>query len=282
MKIAFLGLGIMGKPMATNLAKAGNDVTVWNRTPKSVQGAKTASTPAEAADGAEVVWMCVADTPAVERLLFGADGVEARLHPGMIVVDSSTISPVETLRFAERVRAKGGDYVDAPITGSKVGAESAQLIFMVGAKGETLQRLEPLFRVMGKKVVHMGEVGKGQASKISLNLQIAMIYQGFIEGFSLASKLGVDPERFVELVQSTMVRSGVVDYKAPFVLKRDYSPNFPLRLMRKDLHLVEDASKAINLHLPGLESVLAVYEEAHKAGYDDLDYAATLALLEKK
>jgi 3-hydroxyisobutyrate dehydrogenase-like beta-hydroxyacid dehydrogenase len=282
MKIAFLGLGIMGKPMAANLAKAGNEVTVWNRTPKSVEGAKTASTPAEAAEGANVVWMCVADTAAVDRLLFGTNGVEGKLSKGMIVVDSSTISPVETLKFAERVRAKGADYVDAPITGSKVGAESAQLIFMVGASDETLKRLEPLFKVMGKKVVHMGDVGKGQASKISLNLQIAMIFQGFIEGFELASRLGVNPEKFVDLVQSTMVRSGVVDYKAPFVLRRDYSPNFPLRLMRKDLHLVNDASKAIDLHLPGLESVLAVYEEAQKAGYGDQDYAATLALLEKK
>lgn len=282
MKVAFLGLGIMGRPMAANLAKAGNEVTVWNRTPKNVEGAKTAASPAEAANGVDVIWMCVADTAAVERLLFNADGVEGKLRKGMIVVDSSTISPVETLKFAERVRAKGADYVDAPITGSKVGAESAQLIFMVGASDETLKRLDPLFKVMGKKVVHMGDVGKGQASKISLNLQIAMIYQGFIEGFELASKLGVNPEKFVDLVQNTMVRSGVVDYKAPFVLKRDYSPNFPLRLMRKDLHLVEDASKATGLRLPGLEAVLAVYEEAHKAGYDDQDYAATLALLEKK
>jgi 3-hydroxyisobutyrate dehydrogenase-like beta-hydroxyacid dehydrogenase len=282
MKIAFLGLGIMGKPMATNLAKAGNEVKVWNRTPKSVDGAQAAKTPAEATEGAEVVWMCVADTAAVERVLFGADGVEGKLRKGMIVVDSSTISPVETLKFAERVRAKGADYVDAPITGSKVGAESAQLIFMVGAADNTLKRLEPLLGVMGKKVVHMGEVGKGQASKISLNLQIAMIFEGFIEGFELATRLGVNPERFVELVQNTMVRSGVVDYKAPFVLKRDYAPNFPLRLMRKDLHLVQDASKAIHLRLPGLESVLGVYEEAHKAGYGDQDYAATLALLDKK
>lgn len=282
MKVAFLGLGIMGKPMAANLAKAGNEVSVWNRTPKDVEGAKKASTPAEAADGADVVWMCVADTAAVERVLFGKDGVEGKLRKGMIVVDSSTISPVETQKFAERVRAKGADYVDAPITGSKVGAESAQLIFMVGAGDATLKKLEPLFNVMGKKVVHMGAVGQGQASKISLNLQIAMIYQGFIEGFELASKLGVNPEKFVELIQNTMVRSGVVDYKAPFVLKRDYTPNFPLRLMRKDLHLVQDASKATGLKLPGLESVLAVYEDAHKAGYDDQDYAATLALLEKE
>ncbi|ABF40904.1 2-hydroxy-3-oxopropionate reductase [Candidatus Koribacter versatilis Ellin345] len=281
MKVAFLGLGIMGRPMAANLAKAGNEVTVWNRTPKDVEGAHVAKTPAEAAKHADVVWMCVSDTNAVERVLFGDGGVEPVLRAGMVVVDSSTISPVETLKFAERVRAKGADYIDAPITGSKIGAESAQLIFMVGAKDETLKKLEPLFLQMGKKIVHMGEVGKGQASKISLNLQIACIYEGFIEGFKVATQLGVNPEKFVELVQSTMVRSGVVDYKAPFVLKRDYTPNFPLRLMRKDLLLVSDAAKQLELDLPGLKSVLEVYDEAHEAGMDDQDYAATLALLER-
>jgi len=282
MKVAFLGLGIMGKPMAANLAKAGNDVAVWNRTPKSVEGTRTTSTPAEATEGADVIWMCVADTAAVERVLFGPDGVESKLRPGMIVVDSSTISPVETLRFAERIRAKGADYVDAPITGSKIGAESAQLIFMAGGKDDTLKRLGPLFVQMGKKVVHMGEVGKGQASKISLNLQIATIFEGFIEGFELATQLGVDAAKFIELIQNTMVRSGVVDYKAPFVLKRDYSPNFPLRLMRKDLYLVKDAAKSIGLGLPAVDTVTELYEKAYKAGHGDEDYAATLALLEKK
>lgn len=282
MKIAFLGLGIMGRPMAANLAKAGNEVTVWNRTPKDLPGVRVAKTPAEAAEGADVVWMCVADTAAVERVLFAPDGVEGKLRPGMIVVDSSTISPVETLKFAERVRAKGGDYVDAPITGSKIGAESAQLIFMVGAADATLERLQPLFRQMGKNVVHMGEVGKGQAAKIALNLQIAMIFEGFAEGFALATRLGVNPEKFVHLVSNTMVRSGVVDYKAPFVLKRDYSANFPLRLMRKDLRLVQDAAGSMGLQLPGLRSVLEVYEKADKAGYADLDYAATIALLDSK
>ena len=279
MKIAFLGLGIMGRPMAANLVKAGNEVRVWNRTPKDVEGAQHAATPAEAASGADLVWMCVSDTKAVERVLFAGDGVEKSLRPGMVVVDSSTISPVETLKFAERVRAKGADYIDAPITGSKIGAESGQLIFMVGAREETLKKLEPVFMQMGKKIVHMGEVGKGQASKISLNLQIACIYQGFIEGFTVATKLGVNEEKFVELVQSTMVRSGVVDYKAPFVLKRDYSPNFPLRLMRKDLHLVRDAAKEIAVELPALESVMEIYDEAQNAGYGDEDYAATLRLL---
>ncbi len=282
MKVAFLGLGIMGRPMAANLAKAGNDVTVWNRTPgKTVEGARTAATPSEAAKGADVVWMCVSDTAAVEGILFGKNGVESVLRQGMIVVDSSTISPTATLRFAERVRAKGADYVDAPVTGSKVAAESAQLIFMAGGREKTLAKLQPLFAAAGKKIVRMGETGKGQAAKIAMNLQIAMIYEGFAEGLALASALGVEPEKLVELIGATMVRSGVFDYKAPFVLKQDFSPNFPLRLMRKDLHLVRDAAQEIGLALPGAATVRELYDRALDAGLGELDYAATLKLLQK-
>ena len=267
--------------MAANLAKAGHEVTVWNRTPKEVEGAKTAATPAEAAKDAEVVWTCVSDTAAVEQVLFGPNGVESVLRPGMIVADSSTISPSATLKIVERIRAKGADHVDAPITGSKIGAESGQLIFIVGAKEETLQKLNPLFAVMGKKVIHIGSNSKGQAAKIGMNLMIALIYEGFAEALTLTRKLGVDENKLIELIQSSMVRSGVVDYKAPFVLKRDYSPNFPLRLMHKDIHLMLDAAREARVKLPGLEKVDEIYEVATDEGYKDLDYAATLILLEK-
>ena len=149
MRVAFLGLGIMGQAMATNLVKAGHEVTVWNRTPgKMVEGAGIAPNPAAAAQGAEVVWLCVADTAAVEKILFGPDGVEQSLAEGMIVADSSTISPSATVRFAERVRQKGVAYVDAPMTGSKIGAENGTLIFMVGGDEEVIQRLNPLFAAM--------------------------------------------------------------------------------------------------------------------------------------
>ncbi len=134
MKVAFLGLGIMGRPMAENLAKKGHEVTVWNRTPKDVPGTRIAKTPAEAAAGAEVVWICVSDTNAVEQVLFGQNGIDSALKPGMIVADSSTISPTVSKDFAQRVRGKGADFVDAPITGSKIGAEQGTLIFIVGGK----------------------------------------------------------------------------------------------------------------------------------------------------
>jgi 3-hydroxyisobutyrate dehydrogenase-like beta-hydroxyacid dehydrogenase len=282
MRVAFLGLGIMGRPMAANLVKAGHEVSVWNRSAgKQVDGARVAVSPAEAARGAEVVWMCVSDTAAVERILFSADGVESVLAPGMIIADSSTIAPSATRKFAERVRARGADYVDAPMTGSKVAAESGQLIFITGGEEATLARLEPLFNAMGKKVLHMGPTGHGQSAKLGGNLMIALMFEGFAEALTLTSKLGVPRERFLELVNASMIRSGVSDYKAPFVLRHDFSPNFPLRLMHKDIHLALDAAREARVKLPGLETVEEIYEVATEEGSADLDYAATLALLEK-
>ena len=282
MRIAFLGLGIMGRPMAANLAKAGHEVTVWNRSPgKNVEGARTASSPAEAAKGAEVVWMCVSDTKAVESLLFGEQGIEQSLSAGAIVVDSSTISPTATCKFAERVRAKGADYVDAPVTGSKTGSESGTLIFIVGGNEATIEKLKPLFAATGKQFFRMGETGKGQAAKLAMNLQIALIYEGFAEGLTLAAKLGVDAATLLPLIQASMVRSGVIEYKAPFVLNRDFTPNFPLRLMHKDIRLMLEAAKEARVKLPALEIVEEVYDVAVEDGKQDLDYAATITLLEK-
>ena len=282
MRVAFLGLGIMGRPMAANLVKAGHEVTVWNRTPgKEVEGARIGSSPAEAANGAEVVWISVSDTGAVESVLFGSQGVEKSLVEGMTIVDSSTISPSATRKFAERVRSRGVQYVDAPVTGSKVGAENGTLIFIVGGDDVVIEALKPLFAAMGKQVFRMGETGKGQAAKLAMNLQIAIIYEGFAEALTLATKLGVDAEVMLPLIQASMVRSGVVDYKAPFVLKRDFTANFPLRLMHKDIHLALEAAKEARVKLPALETVEEIYEVATEDGYENLDYAATLTLLEK-
>lgn len=282
MKVAFLGLGIMGQPMATNIARAGHDVTVWNRTPgKEVEGARPAATPAEAARGAEVVWLSVSDTAAVESILFGPDGVEQSLAEGMIIADSSTISPSATRKFAERVERKGARYVDAPVTGSKAGAEAGTLLFIVGGEEPVIERLKPLFAAMGKKIFRMGESGKGQSAKLVMNLQIALIYEGFAEALTLGAKLGVDAEMLLPLVNASMVKSGVVEYKAPFVLGRDFSANFPLRLMYKDIRLARDAAREARVKLPGLETVEEVYEMAIEDGHADLDYAATLLLLEK-
>jgi 3-hydroxyisobutyrate dehydrogenase-like beta-hydroxyacid dehydrogenase len=282
MRVAFVGLGIMGRPMATNLVKAGHEVSVWNRSAgKEVEGARTAVSPADAAQGAEVVWICVSDTAAVERVLFGTDGIEPSLAEGMIIADSSTISPSATRRFAERVGRKGVQYVDSPVTGSKVGAEAGTLLFIIGGDEQAIEKLKPLYAAMGKKIFRMGETGKGQSAKLAMNLQIALIYEGFAEGLTLAAKLGVDPATLVPLINASMIRSGVVEYKAPFVLGRDFTPNFPLRLMRKDLGLALEAAKEARVKLPGLETVEEVYDVAVDEGHGDLDFAATLMLLEK-
>lgn len=282
MRVAFLGLGIMGRPMASNLVKAGHEVSVWNRSAgREVEGARTAVSPADAARGAEVVWMCVSDTAAVESVLFGPQGVDEALAEGMTIADSSTISPSATRKFAERVRAKGVNYVDAPMTGSKVAAEAGSLTFMVGGDEAVIESLKPLFAGMGKVFFRMGETGKGQAAKLAMNLQIALIYEGFAEGLTLATKLGVDIENLLKVVQASMVRSGVVEYKAPFVMKRDFTPNFPLRLMHKDIRLALEAAKEVRVKLPALETVEEIYEMATEDGHENLDYAATLTLLEK-
>src|SRR5215475_7454157 len=161
MRVAFLGLGIMGRPMAANLVKAGHEVAVWNRTPKPVEGARIAESPADAANGADVVWMCVSDTKAVEGVLFGPQGVESSIGSGAVVVDSSTISPSAELQFAQRLRAKGVDYVDAPVTGSKVAADAGSLIFMVGGDDAVLERIDSLFKAMGKQIFRIGQTSKG-------------------------------------------------------------------------------------------------------------------------
>jgi 3-hydroxyisobutyrate dehydrogenase-like beta-hydroxyacid dehydrogenase len=281
MRVAFLGLGIMGAGMAANLVKKGHEVTTWNRSRgKQVEGASSSDSPKAAAEGAEVVWICVSDTAAVHDVLFGPNGAAESLRPGMIVADSSTISPVESQSFAERVRAKGAEFVDAPVTGSKIGAKDGTLIFIAGGKKETVERLGPLFQAMGKQVIHVGDNGKGEAAKLAMNLMIVLIYEGFIEAMTLAKNLGVDQKALFSLIQASMVRSGVVDYKMPFVEQRDFTPNFPMRLMYKDILLMLEAAKTTGTKLPGLEKIKEVYDAAAKAGLSDLDYAATLQVIE--
>lgn len=271
----------MGRPMAANLVKAGHEVTVWNRTPKEVEGATTAATPAEAVKGKEAVWICVSDTKAVQSVLFGPQGASQGLESGTVVVDSSTIAPSASLQFMEGLQERGCELLDAPMTGSKVAAESGSLIFMVGGNPNTLGRVEPLFRAMAKKVIHMGDNGKGLSAKLAQNMNIVFIYEGLCESLTLAKKLGVEPEKMFELINASMIKSGVAEYKQPFILNQDYTPNFPLRLMHKDIHLMLDAAKENDVKLPGLTKIEEIYEEASKAGLDELDYAATITLLEE-
>jgi 3-hydroxyisobutyrate dehydrogenase-like beta-hydroxyacid dehydrogenase len=277
MRVAFLGLGIMGSAMARNLVKAGHEVRTWNRTAgKSVEGAVVFNTPRDAVSEAEVVWICVSDTAAVESVLLGEKGALEALRAGTIVVDSSTIAPVASRRFGEILKTKDVTFVDAPVTGSKIGAENGTLIFIAGGDAGVIRGLEPLFLAMGKQVIRMGDIGQGEAAKLAMNLQIALIYEGFAEAVALSRKLRVDEAALFQLIQASMVRSGVVDYKMPFVAKEDFSANFPLRLMHKDIRIALATAAESGLELPGLAAVARVYDRAHEHGRDDLDYAATL------
>jgi 3-hydroxyisobutyrate dehydrogenase-like beta-hydroxyacid dehydrogenase len=268
--------------MAANLVKAGHEVTVWNRTPRDVEGAKTAATPSEAAKNQDAVWVCVSDTKAVQTVLFGPGGAIEGLASGTVVVDSSTISPSASLLMMENLQEKGCELLDAPMTGSKIAAESGQLIFMVGGQPHNIERVEPLFRAMAKKVIHMGDNGKGLSAKLAQNMNIVFIYEGLCESLTLARKLGVPAEKMFELIESSMIKSGVAEYKKPFILAQDWTPNFPLKLMHKDMHLMMDAARENGVELPGLTKIDEIYEEATKDGHGDLDYAVTMTLLEEK
>jgi 3-hydroxyisobutyrate dehydrogenase-like beta-hydroxyacid dehydrogenase len=240
-----------------------------------------AVSPAEAVKGKEAVWICVSDTKAVQQVLFGAQGAVEALAGGTIVVDSSTIAPSASLQFMEDLQDRGCEFMDAPMTGSKIAAESGQLIFMVGGTQANIDRVEPLFKAMGKQVIHMGENGKGLAAKLAQNMNIVFIYEGLCESLTLAKKMGVPPEKMFELIGASMIRSGVAEYKQPFILNQDFSPNFPLRLMHKDIHLMMDAARENHVEVPGLAKIDEIYEEATRAGYENLDYAATIMLLEE-
>lgn len=280
MNITFLGTGIMGAPMAANLAKAGHSVRVWNRTQSKahIEHTQPVGSPAEGTAGADVVWLCLSDTAAVEEVM---EGVLAAARPGLLVADSSTISPRASRALSARLAEKGATLVDCPVTGSRRGAEAAQLIFIVGGPAEALDRLDPLFHAMGQRVFRMGEQGMGLATKLAMNLNIALIYQGFCEGLVLAEKSGVTAGQMLDIIAATMLRSGVTDYKAEAVRNRDFTPNFPLRLMLKDIRLMLDHAREMRVKLPALETVEEVYAVADEEGMGGLDYAASLALLER-
>lgn len=283
MNITFLGTGIMGAPMAANLARAGHTVRVWNRTREkaAIENTTWVDSPAEGTTGADVVWMCLGDTAAVEEVVTGPGGVLETAHAGLIVADSSTISPRASREMAARLRERGAEMVDCPVTGSQRGAEAGELVFIVGGPLETVQKLDPLFQAMGKRVFYMGENGMGLSTKLAMNLNIALIYQGFCEGLVLAEKSGVSAEQMLEIIGATMLRSGVIEYKSEALKKRDFAANFPLKLMLKDIHLMLDHARELRVKLPALETVEEIYAVAMEEGLGELDYSASLSLLEK-
>lgn len=284
--VGFMGLGIMGEPMALNLVKAGYQVSVYNRTHEKTQslaqaGARVASTPAEAAQNADYVMSIVSDSAASEEVIAGKEGVLQTIKPGAIVIDSATISPVVSRRLACATAGKKAKFLDAPVTGSKHGAEKGELTFMIGGERETLERALPLLNVLGKKHIYCGAHGAGLSAKLAQNAIQSTIVEIFCEGFVLAVKSGVRPEVMMEIVQNSMARAALTDFKAPFIFKGDFTPYFPLKWMHKDVTLAMEAAFAQGVPMPVTAAVKEVYASARAQGKGDLDYAAVITFLEE-
>jgi 3-hydroxyisobutyrate dehydrogenase-like beta-hydroxyacid dehydrogenase len=284
--IGFIGLGIMGQPMALNLIKAGHKLSVYNRTAAKAAalqaaGAHVASSSAEAARDANVVMMIVSDSAAVEEVVTGKGGILESLRAGTLVIDSSTISPAVSRKMACLVAGKGASWLDAPVTGSKHGAEKGELTFMIGGDRAAFDRALPILQVLGKKHIYCGAQGLGLSAKLAQNTIQATMLEVFCEGFVLAAKAGVRPETMLEIIQSSLARAALTDFKAPFIFKGDFTPYFPLKLMHKDLELAAEAGYAQGVPMPALAAVKEVYMAARAQGKGDLDYAAIVTFLEE-
>ncbi len=277
--IGFIGLGLMGNPMAGNLLKAGFPVVVWNRTKSRADelvsaGAKFGASPGDTAAQADVLITIVSDPPAVETILWGEEGALGGLRRGATMIDSSTIAPELARRVAAACAEKGVDYLDAPVTGGDWGAKKGELVFMIGGKEDVFERVKPVLEVMGKKFFLLGPNGAGQTVKLAMNLILALEVEALAEALALATKGGVAGEKLVEVMQSSMARAGVLDVKAPSILKNEFPASFPLRLMHKDIRLALELAGRLGVTLPAASAAYATYSAVKEASKDDPDYAA--------
>ena len=285
--VGLIGLGLMGRPMAANLLKAGHDLTVWNRTASRAdelvaKGAKRAATPRDVAAASEVVITIVSDPPALESVLWGEAGVFAGLRPGSALIESSTVMPSLEKRAAAAAAALGAEFLEAPVTGGTWGAEKGELVFMLGGEEATLKRLEPVLGVLGKRWFHLGPVGSGQTVKLAMNLLLDLEVEAFAEALALVTRAGVAGEKLVEVMQSSMGRSGVLDIKAPMMLKGEFKPSFPLRLMHKDVGLALDLANQLGVPLPAAAAAREVLSAVKGSVTEDVDFSALASFWKKK
>jgi 3-hydroxyisobutyrate dehydrogenase-like beta-hydroxyacid dehydrogenase len=284
--VGLIGLGLMGHPMGANLLKAGHELTVWNRTSSRgddlvAHGAKRAATPRDLAAASEVVLTIVSDPPALESVLWGENGVFAGLNRGSVIIESSTVSPALEKRAALAAAAQGAEFLEAPVTGGTWGAEKGELVFMVGGEASTLKRVEPVLGAMGKKWFHLGPIGAGQTVKLAMNLLLDVQVEAFAEALALVTRAGVPGQSLFEVMQSSMGRSGVLDLKGANMLKGEYKPSFPLRLMHKDLGLALDLGNQLGVPLPAAAASREVLNAVKGAVTEDVDFSA-LATFWKK
>ena len=285
-RVGFIGLGLMGRPMGLNLLKAGFPLTVWNRTRARTEalaaaGAAVAASPREVAERSDLVVTIVSDPPALEGVLWGAEGVLGGLKRGALLIDSSTVSPALARRVAADCAPRGIDFLDAPVTGGTWGAEKGELVFMIGGKSEVLERARPVFEAMGKRFFHLGDNGAGQTVKIAMNLILALQVQALCEALALVGGSGIAGQKLVEVMQASMARAPVLDVKAPLILDHKFAPSFPLRLMHKDMGLALELGNQTGVPLPAAAAAREVYNKVLGAAKEDLDFAAIARFWEK-
>jgi 3-hydroxyisobutyrate dehydrogenase-like beta-hydroxyacid dehydrogenase len=286
-KLGFLGLGLMGYPMARNLLRAGHEVALWSHT--EAKARKLAeeekgifcATPREVGAFAECVFACVGDSAMSEEVFTGPNGVIAGAKPGTVAVDASTIGPSVSRRIAKVLAAKGIDFLDAPCTGSTPGAQGGTLTFMIGGPKDVFERVRAYFLPMGKNLFYCGGPGMGLHAKLSQNLVLASMMQGFVEGMVLATKAGVDPELMFQILDNSAAKAGLISYKAPFIFARNFQTNFPMKWMHKDMTLMLESGRELNVPLPATAVVHELLGASIAKGHGDEDYCAAITLLEE-
>jgi 3-hydroxyisobutyrate dehydrogenase len=285
-RVGFAGLGLMGSRMARHFITKGFPLAVWNRTPERGQplvalGAKMAKTPRELAEMSDVVVTCVADPNAVGRIVFPDDGVRAAARPGFRYIETSTISPGLARRVAEVLRDKGADMLEAPVTGSKIGAEKGTLLVMAGGSKEVEQELMPVLSAFAAKVIHCGDIGQASTVKLIGNTIISFMLEGFCEGLVLGRKSGVSLETIVEVVMASGFASPYYNFKGAAIAKRDFEQHFSIDLLVKDQNLMLEEAHAHQVPMPGLAAIREVFQAARAQGWGEEDIAAVVKALEK-
>ncbi|MGQ7791129.1 2-hydroxy-3-oxopropionate reductase [Faunimonas sp. B44] len=284
MDLGFIGLGVMGRPMAGHLVAAGHQVFLHTRSgvPADIAeaGGIACSSQREVAEKAEIIFLMVPDTADVERVLFGAGGVAEGLSPGKIVADMSSISPLETKVFAKRVEEFGCSYLDAPVSGGEVGAKAASLTIMVGGPDETFAKVEPLFRLMGKNVTHVGANGDGQTTKVANQIIVALTIEAVSEALVFASKAGADPAKVRQALMGGFASSRILEVHGERMIKRTFDPGFRIELHQKDLNLALQGAKALKVALPNTATCQELFNVCSANGGGASDHSALVKALE--
>lgn len=284
MKIAFIGLGIMGRPMAGHLLQAGHQLSVYDvqAIPNELtdRGARPAASAKDAAHGAEVVIIMVPDTPHVEAVLFGDNGVSAGLSAGTIVVDMSSISPIATKDFARRINGLGCDYLDAPVSGGEVGAKAGSLTIMVGGPQAAFEQVKPLLDAMGKNVTLVGGNGDGQTTKVANQIIVALTIEAVGEALLFASKAGADPVKVRQALMGGFAASRILEVHGARMIERNFEPGFRIELHQKDLNLALQGARALKIALPATATCQELFNAAAAQGGGAWDHSAILRVLE--